>query len=63
MEKQLRNEHEAYQRILNGIISVHIGVASLPVEQLPEWEDFLKKWNLFQRESSDDIARMIRQFG
>ena len=60
MEKE---ELKAYEKILNGVIAVNIGIASLPVERLPMWASFLDAWEKFQRENRDSIARMIQQFG
>lgn len=64
MEKpEKKNDLKCYEKILNGIIAVNIGAASIPVEELSSWGGFLNAWERFQRENKIDIARMIRQFG
>jgi hypothetical protein len=65
MEKSELNLEELknYERILNGIISINIGVAGIPVERVELWRDLLFDWWRFQRENSEGIARFIRQFG
>lgn len=56
-------ELECYERVLNGIIAVNIGAASIPLDELSLWGGFLNAWAQFQKENRNGITRMIRQFG
>ena len=60
---QKNKELECYERMLNGIISMHIGAASIPIGELSSWESFLDDWERFHKDNKNDISRMIRQFG
>jgi hypothetical protein len=42
---QKKKELECYEKFLNGIIAVNIGVASFPVEQLSSGDGFLNAGN------------------
>jgi hypothetical protein len=54
---------KCYEKVLNGIIAVNIGAASIPIEKLSLWESFLNDWECFQKDNKNDISKMIRQFG